>query len=57
VLIQFCIQGAWGVVPAYLNELSPSDVRATFPGVAYQCRNLIAASTELIQHRIAGPGR
>ncbi|MBB2197248.1 MFS transporter [Gluconacetobacter sp. 1c LMG 22058] len=53
VLIQFCIQGAWGVVPAYLNELSPSDVRATFPGVAYQCGNLIAASTGLIQHRIA----
>ncbi|GBQ21129.1 sugar transporter [Gluconacetobacter sacchari DSM 12717] len=53
VLIQFCIQGAWGVVPAYLNELSPPDIRATFPGVAYQCGNLIAASTGLIQNRIA----
>jgi MFS transporter, SHS family, lactate transporter len=53
VLIQFCIQGAWGIVPAYLNELSPSDIRATFPGVAYQCGNLLAASTGLIENVIA----
>ncbi|MBM9402737.1 MFS transporter [Gluconacetobacter azotocaptans] len=53
VLIQFCIQGAWGVVPAYLNELSPPDVRATFPGVAYQLGNLLAASTGLIENGIA----
>ncbi|ASL39367.1 MULTISPECIES: MFS transporter [Acetobacter] len=49
VCIQFCIQGAWGVVPAYLSELSPPSVRATFPGLAYQCGNLIAASNALLQ--------
>ncbi|NHO52687.1 MFS transporter [Acetobacter estunensis] len=54
VCIQFCIQGAWGVVPAYLSELSPASVRATFPGVAYQLGNLIAASNALIQHHLAG---
>ncbi|MFT8418833.1 MAG: MFS transporter, partial [Acetobacter sp.] len=51
--IQFCIQGAWGVVPAYLSELSPASVRATFPGLAYQCGNLIAASNALLQTRLA----
>ncbi|MDG6094933.1 MFS transporter [Acetobacter sp. AN02] len=53
ICIQFCIQGAWGVVPAYLSELSPAAIRATFPGLAYQCGNMIAASNGLIQHRIA----
>ncbi|GBQ98601.1 sugar transporter [Acetobacter nitrogenifigens DSM 23921 = NBRC 105050] len=53
VCIQFCIQGAWGVVPAYLSELSPPEIRATFPGLAYQCGNLIAASNALLQTAIA----
>ncbi|NHN83712.1 MFS transporter [Acetobacter musti] len=53
ICMQFCIQGAWGVVPAYLSELSPASVRATFPGVAYQFGNLIAASNALLQHGIA----
>src|SRR6058998_3704904 len=35
-LIQFMVQGAWGVVPVHLNELSPSEFRGTFPGLAYQ---------------------
>lgn len=52
VCIQFCIQGAWGVVPAYLSELSPTSVRATFPGLAYQCGNLLAASNALLQTEI-----
>lgn len=52
VCIQFCIQGAWGVVPAYLSELSPASVRATFPGLAYQCGNLLAASNALLQTEI-----
>jgi MFS transporter, SHS family, lactate transporter len=42
-LIQFFVQGAWGVVPAHLNELSPGDVRGTFPGLTYQLGNLISA--------------
>ncbi|HET9836095.1 MAG TPA: MFS transporter [Rhodanobacteraceae bacterium] len=46
--IQVAVQGAWGVVPSYLNELSPDDVRGTLPGFAYQLGNLIAAGTAYI---------
>ena len=42
-LIQFAVQGAWGVVPVHLNELSPGAVRGTFPGLAYQLGNLCAS--------------
>src|SRR5437660_3267731 len=42
-LIQFMVQGAWGVVPVHLNELSPAEFRGTFPGLAYQLGNLAAA--------------
>jgi MFS transporter, SHS family, lactate transporter len=43
VLMQFMVQGAWGVVPAYLTELSPGPVRATAPGLAYQLGALITS--------------
>jgi SHS family lactate transporter-like MFS transporter len=43
VLMQFMVQGAWGVVPAYLNELSPAPVRATAPGLAYQLGGLVTS--------------
>ena len=42
-LIQFMVQGAWGVVPVHLNELSPPEYRGTFPGLAYQLGNFAAA--------------
>jgi SHS family lactate transporter-like MFS transporter len=42
-LIQFMVQGAWGVVPVHLNELSPPEFRGTFPGLAYQLGNFAAA--------------
>ena len=52
-LMQFCVQGGWGVVPAHLNELSPGGVRGTFPGLAYQLGNLLAATTPVIQAWLA----
>ena len=39
-LMQFMVQGAWGVIPVHLNELSPDEARGTFPGFAYQLGNL-----------------
>jgi SHS family lactate transporter-like MFS transporter len=58
-LMQFMIQGAWGVVPAHLNELSPPAVRGTFPGLAYQLGNLLASratvvQAKLVEHRFGG---
>jgi SHS family lactate transporter-like MFS transporter len=44
-LLQIMVQGAWGIVPVHLNELSPSAVRGTLPGFAYQGGNLLAAGT------------
>ena len=41
--MQFMVQGAWGVVPAYLTELSPAPVRATAPGLAYQLGGLVTS--------------
>jgi len=51
--MQFMVQGAWGIVPVHLNELSPDAVRGTFPGVAYQLGNLFAANTAVIEARLA----
>ncbi|TCV97116.1 SHS family lactate transporter-like MFS transporter [Luteibacter rhizovicinus] len=48
-LIQVMVQGAWGVVPTHLNELSPDSVRGTLPGFAYQMGNLLAAITATAQ--------
>ena len=49
LLIQFCVQGAWGVIPVHLNELSPDQVRATFPAFTYQLGNLLASANATIQ--------
>jgi MFS transporter, SHS family, lactate transporter len=51
--MQFMVQGAWGVVPAHLNELAPEGLRATFPGVVYQLGNLLASFNLPIQTAIA----
>jgi len=51
-LMQFLVQGAWGVVPAHLNELSPPAVRGTFPGFTYQLGNLLASRNGVVQARL-----
>jgi MFS transporter, SHS family, lactate transporter len=52
-LMQLSVQGAWGVMPAHLNEISPEGVRATFPGLVYQLGNLLAASNATLQLSLA----
>jgi len=52
-MVQYFVQGAWGVIPAHLNELSPADARGTFPGTVYQLGNFIASSNAVLQARIA----
>jgi SHS family lactate transporter-like MFS transporter len=52
-LMQFMVQGAWGVIPAHLNELSPPAVRGTFPGFAYQLGNLLASRNQVLQAKFA----
>jgi SHS family lactate transporter-like MFS transporter len=51
--MQFMVQGAWGIVPVHLNELSPDAVRGTFPGFAYQLGNLFAANTAVVEAQLA----
>jgi MFS transporter, SHS family, lactate transporter len=52
-LMQVSVQGAWGIIPVHLNELSPPEIRATFPGVVYQLGNLVASYNLPIQVMIA----
>jgi SHS family lactate transporter-like MFS transporter len=52
-LMQFAVQGAWGVVPVHLNELSPDTARGTFPGFVYQLGNLLASVNATLQAEIA----
>jgi len=52
-LMQFMVQGAWGVIPVHLNELSPDNARGTFPGFVYQLGNLIASVNATLQAGIA----
>jgi SHS family lactate transporter-like MFS transporter len=52
-IMQFFVQGVWGVIPAHLNELSPPEARATFPGVVYQLGNFFAAYNATLQAKLA----
>ena len=51
--MQFMVQGAWGIIPAHLNELSPAAVRATFPGLAYQLGALLSSRNGPYQAMLA----
>jgi SHS family lactate transporter-like MFS transporter len=52
-LMQVMVQGAWGVIPVHLNELSPDEARGTFPGFVYQLGNLLAAVNATLQAGLA----
>jgi SHS family lactate transporter-like MFS transporter len=52
-LMQFTVQGAWGIVPVHLNELSPDGARGTFPGFVYQLGNLLASANATLQAGLA----
>ncbi len=52
-LMQVFVQGAWGVIPAHLTEMSPDAIRGVYPSVTYQLGNLLAAFNLPIQERLA----
>jgi MFS transporter, SHS family, lactate transporter len=52
-LMQFFVQGAWGVIPAHLSELSPNEIRGFLPGFAYQCGVLIAGTVGALEANFA----
>jgi SHS family lactate transporter-like MFS transporter len=52
-MMQFMVQGAWGVIPAHITELSPDNVRGFLPGFAYQCGVLIASSVAYLEAVLA----
>jgi MFS transporter, SHS family, lactate transporter len=52
-LMQFMVQGAWGVIPAHLAELSPPEVRGLFAGLAYQLGVLFAANAAFVEALLA----
>jgi SHS family lactate transporter-like MFS transporter len=52
-LMQVAVQGAWGVIPAHLTELSPDAIRGFYPGVTYQLGNCLAAFNLPIQQALA----
>ena len=55
-LMQFCVQGAWGVIPAHITELSPDQVRGFMPGFAYQCGVALAGYISYVEAFFAGKG-
>jgi len=55
-LIQFAVQGAWGVIPAHITELSPGTVRGFLPGFAYQCGALLAGNAAHIEAQLSKQG-
>ena len=52
-MLQFMVQGAWGVIPVHINELSPDSVRGFLPGFAYQCGIAVGGISVAIQEALA----
>ena len=57
MLIQFCVQGAWGVVPAHVAEVSPASVRGTLPSIGNQVGVVLSGSVAFLQALIAHSGK
>jgi SHS family lactate transporter-like MFS transporter len=56
VLIQFCVQGAWGVLPAHLSEISPDSIRGSLPGIGNQCGVLLASGVVYLEAALVHNG-
>jgi len=52
-MMQFFVQGAWGVIPAHITELSPNAVRGFLPGFGYQCGAALAGGVPYVEARLA----
>jgi hypothetical protein len=52
-MLQFFVQGAWGIIPIHLNELSPPAFRSSFPGLTYQLGNMISSPSTQIVNALA----
>jgi SHS family lactate transporter-like MFS transporter len=57
VLMQFFVQGAWGVVPAHLTEMSPDSIRGSLPGMAYQLGVLLASVVPYLEAAFTRNGK
>jgi SHS family lactate transporter-like MFS transporter len=55
-IMQVSVQGAWGVIPVHLNEISPDAIRATFPGLVYQLGNFFASVNVTLQSSLVEGG-
>jgi SHS family lactate transporter-like MFS transporter len=55
--MQFCVQGAWGVLPAHLSEISPDSVRGSLPGLGNQCGVLLASGVVYLEAALVRDGK
>jgi SHS family lactate transporter-like MFS transporter len=56
IIMQFMVQGAWGIIPAHITELAPQTVRGLLPGLAYQMGALLASPIAVAQAKLTGRG-
>jgi SHS family lactate transporter-like MFS transporter len=56
IIMQFMVQGAWGIIPAHITELAPQTVRGLLPGLAYQMGALLASPISVAQARLSARG-
>jgi SHS family lactate transporter-like MFS transporter len=56
MFMQFCVQGAWGVLPAHLSEISPDSIRGSLPGLGNQCGVLLASGVVYLEAALVRDG-